>query len=469
MQKNLPDPFESRVSAALGQSLTGKKFLAAVSGGADSTAMLAALAVLQKEAGYGLHCIHVEHGLRPAEESCGDALAVKALCEKLKVPCTIVSIPRGKIALFASRNRLGIQAAARFFRHRAFKREAKRVKADKILVGHTRDDLLETILMRLLRGAGPAGLAPMPRERGRITRPILDFSRQEVLEYLEKKGIPYRTDASNADTRYLRSRTRLRLVPLLNEFFPGWQTSLLSLAETQNRIAEFLSEEACKRLPWQEKAGGLWLAEDVFRSSPSILREEAVFSAVNLLADGNSVRKNRKLDKAPRRSTVRKAVDQGNSMSAYDLGPVRLTKHNGFINIIAAEKSPAERSFSFLVKKTGSYVFNRIKLQVEQHSCPETSTFPAALPLVFRSHEKGDCLFKGGHKRRLSDILILDPKSQGLVLDPDARSGYTDIITVCDAKGTAAFIAFNSRGQIKVISRDNEVTGDTVNVGVMNV
>ena len=94
--------FESSVSAALGQPRAGKLYLAAVSGGADSTAMLAALAALRKEAGFVLHCVHVEHGIRPAEESRGDAKAVEELCEKLDVSCRVISVPAGRIAAFAS-------------------------------------------------------------------------------------------------------------------------------------------------------------------------------------------------------------------------------------------------------------------------------------------------------------------------------------------------------------------------------
>ena len=114
------------------------KFLAAVSGGADSMAMLAALcAVTQKE---NIFCLHVDHGLRPAEESSGDAEFVRDFCREAGINCDVVSIPPGKIALFARRRGIGIEAAARFFRRRALFRQAARLGENVvILTAHTKD------------------------------------------------------------------------------------------------------------------------------------------------------------------------------------------------------------------------------------------------------------------------------------------------------------------------------------------
>jgi tRNA(Ile)-lysidine synthase len=108
--------FESMVASGLGVYPRGTGFLAAVSGGADSTAMLVALAVLRQEQGYKLYCLHVEHGIRPAVESCGDARAVITLCKRLDVPCRVISIARGKIVETAKQSGLGIEGTARFFR-----------------------------------------------------------------------------------------------------------------------------------------------------------------------------------------------------------------------------------------------------------------------------------------------------------------------------------------------------------------
>ena len=459
--------FETMISKTMGTA-AGQRcavYLAAVSGGADSTAMLAGLAAVRKELDFSLHCAHVEHGIRPTEESLGDAGAVRELCGKLEIPCAVISIPPGKIAAFAHSSGAGIEAAARFFRYRALNRERRRLGADKILTGHTRDDALETLLMRVLRGSGPAGLAPMPYNRGRMLRPLLDLTRHDVLNYLEEKGIPYRTDSTNTDIKFLRNRVRHKLIPFLDEFFPSWRVSLPALAETQALVADFLQSETQKNLPWEsyftpDKRPVLQLREDVFLKAPPIIREEAVFAGTDLLADLDSGGKSRKYGRTPRRSAVRRAVIH---TSAGDLGPVRLEKQNGYIKLKPVRRFRGEKGFSLLIKETGLYTlkgkvrraFNGADRDltihagavspIENHDRNAKFSFGgffAKFPLVFRNHEKGDCILKGGHNRRFSDIM-----------DSNVHSRYSRIITVCDTEGTAAFIAVGP--DLLVIGRDD--------------
>jgi tRNA(Ile)-lysidine synthase len=454
-------PFEARLHAALQNNKPGTVYLAAVSGGADSTAMLAALAAMRKEARFSLFCVHVEHGIRPAEESMGDAEAVRTLSEKLKVPCRVITIPRGKIAAFASRSGTGIEAAARHFRHREFSAERRRVKADWILTAHTRDDLLEALLMRFLRGSGPAGLAPMMRNNGRILRPLLEVSRQDVLSYLEEKSIQYRTDSTNYDISFLRNRVRHKLVPILDAHFPSWRGSVLALAETQELVADFLESEAKKRLPWENLQGeeSLKLREEDFLSAPPILREEAIFAAVDTLAepDGNMP------SRSPKRSVIRSAVRDG---TAADLGPVRLERRTGFITLTPVRRrgqtTEKRHGFSLLIKEAGFYTLKGEVFGVGRNlslgiraGCPQkppNTGFGASLPTVFRNHRAGDFIYKRGNKRRFSDII-----------NSRERSRYTAIITAWDAQGPAAFIAVGVKGtdgeEFTVISRDDKQDG----------
>ena len=447
--------FEARLYAALEKFKPETAYLAAVSGGADSTAMLAALAALRKEANFGLYCVHVEHAIRPAEESEGDAKAVQALCETLKVPCRIIAIPRGKIAAFASKSGTGIEAAARYFRHRALSAERQRVKADWILTAHTLDDLLETLLMRFLRGSGPAGLAPMMRNTGRILKPLLEMTRQDVLSYLEEKNIQHRTDSTNDDISFLRNRVRHKLISVLDSYFPYWRSSVLALAETQALIADFLETEAKKRLRWERLPGEafLKLREEDFLKAPPILREEAVFAAVDMLA----VRDSGKPLRYPRRSAIRHAVKHG---TTADLGPARLDRRDGFITLAPSrprnQTGKKHRGFSLLIKEAAFYtlkgeVFGAGKnlslfIKAGCSQTPLNAGFSARLPLVFRNHRAGDFIYKGGRKRRFSDML-----------NSAERSRYAGIITACDAHGPAAFIAIGK--DVTVISRDETQGG----------
>jgi tRNA(Ile)-lysidine synthase len=452
--------FEQAAVAGLGRWPPGTLFLAAVSGGADSTAMLAALAAAGS---YRLCCLHVDHGIRPAEESRGDADAVRRFCKDLDLPCRVITIPQGKIRETAKNRGLGIEAAARLYRHAAWNREARRTGAERILVAHTRDDLLETALMRFLRGSGPAGLAAMPRSRGRIIRPILDRDRAEVLRYLEERGIPYRTDSTNEDPAYLRNRIRTKLVPQLDALFPGWRRAVLSLAETQNRTAAFLKAEAEIRVPW-ERDGGTWRTEAAaFFAQPEIIREEALFDAADRLADhhrGLTERADvpRKSRAAPRRESLR--LFSGGKSSSADLGPVRIVREQDRVILSAGNvRRDGEAGFSRLIKEGGVYKLEDLGLiisveppaaaapRLENGSIPgaegEGRGFFAALPLVLRGHLPGDFIIRSGRRRLLAKAL-----------DRAQRSRYTDIISAEDSAGIAAIIGAGPEKSTVLLCRE---------------
>ncbi|MDR2618867.1 MAG: tRNA lysidine(34) synthetase TilS [Treponema sp.] len=439
--------FEAVVETALGSLSGGPVLLAAVSGGADSTAMLAALAALRDRKGtFSLSCIHVEHGLRPAEESCGDARAVEALCEKLAVPCKVVSVQPGRIARTAAGQGLGIEAAARFFRRRIWNLEARRIGAAKVLTAHTQDDLLETILMRILRGAGPGGLASMPRERGLVLRPLLELSRAEVLAYLNEKDLSFRTDSTNRDIRFLRNRVRHCLIPCLDDYFPSWRASLLALGKTQALVAAFLSAEARRRLPWEESGGTLSLKTGAFLQEPGLIREEAIFEAADRLASSNRGLQG-SCGRTPRRAGIRRfleALEQG--AAAGDLGPVRAENRGGRLVIRAAgPRASCRLGFSLLIKDPGIYTLKG-RLTVTAGSAPDTDALPgdgksfrAGYPLVFKPCTREGTILKAGHKSSFSDIL------------KEASRKPVELIAAVDQRGVAAVIG---AGKV-LLSRDD--------------
>jgi tRNA(Ile)-lysidine synthase len=452
------DSFETKVSAALGSWEPGTVFLAAVSGGADSTAMLNALVSLRDAApaAFTLHCLHVEHGLRPAAESLGDAAFVKQLCEQLNVPCKIVSIPPGKIAAAARQRGIGIEAAARLYRHREWNREARSIGAERILVAHTHSDLLETVLMRILRGSGPAGLAAMRQRRGRILRPLLALRRADVLAYLNERKIPFRTDATNADTRFLRNRIRNQLIPCLNELFPRWEKNLSALAETQGLTAEFLKAEGRARVPWKQVSleqvpleqganGGELLqgrctelrtsAGDFF-SAPEIIREESLFLGIDMLGK-KPLAKGRVKQSTVKRSVLRQ-FSMGKS-SAADLGAYRLRKDGGAVILSRGNgntnQNVAEEGFGLLINEPGLYKLNGIAVEVFSSRKGESAGFYGALPLVLRRSFRGDFIVKAGRRLRAAD--------QGKEL-----SGAVPISAV-DREGIAAFIILEN-GNVRI-------------------
>jgi tRNA(Ile)-lysidine synthase len=318
--------------------------------------MLAALAAVRNRGAAGncpafiLRCIHIEHGIRPPAESRGDAEFVRSLCKKLRIPYRIVSIAPGKIAAAAKSRGIGIEAAARLYRHQAWLREARRLEAlptalpVRILTAHTADDMLETTLMRIFRGAGPSGLAAMPASRGRLLRPLITLSRRDVLNYLADSNIIWREDSSNTDTQFLRNRIRHRLIPQLNEHFPQWRTTLTALAETQSLTAEFISDEASRRICWQSSVPhSLFTNAEVFFAQPLIIREEALFQGIDrLLSDSPQTALSRRKKRLNiRRINIRRFSRGG--IPAVDLGLLDL-RHKGGHIVLSVKKNRPRRS-----------------------------------------------------------------------------------------------------------------------------
>lgn len=199
--------------------------LAAVSGGPDSVCMLHALLSLRRELGFDVKVAHLDHRFR-GDESRGDAAFVCELASSFGLPCIC---GEENVPEFLLSHSMSKQDAARMIRYRFLIRVSKLEYCQRIATGHNADDQAETVLMRLLRGAGPDGLAGIPPKRGDIIRPLLAVWRDEVEAYIARHDLPYRLDSSNLETLYLRNRVRKELLPTLSEYNPGIARTLLNL------------------------------------------------------------------------------------------------------------------------------------------------------------------------------------------------------------------------------------------------
>jgi tRNA(Ile)-lysidine synthase len=206
----------------------GERVLVGCSGGPDSNALLHALALLRARVGHGLVAVGVDHGLRPGAAAELDVAAGVARAEGVPFERAVVAVEPGA----------NLQARAREARHQALQRCASRSDATVVALAHTADDRAETVLLRLLRGAGPRGLAALPpRSRSPtgagvdVVRPLLRARRSDVLAHLQRHRVPHADDPSNQDARFLRVRVRRELLPLLEELSPGVVGHLCALAE----------------------------------------------------------------------------------------------------------------------------------------------------------------------------------------------------------------------------------------------
>ncbi len=310
---------------------SGKRVLIGLSGGADSTALTAALARLSGFLNITINCVHINHGLRPPLELADDLASVRSLCYRYKLPLRVATVPRGLIPRLAGVWGGGVEDAARRVRRRIWRHELDRSGAIVVALGHNADDQLENILIRVLRGAGPAGLSLWRPSRGKLVRPLLKINRAEIVSYLSSHKLAYRDDSTNSQTIYLRNRVRLRLIPLLDKEFPAWRSGLTLFGETQSELAQHLKAEARRRVAWRREGWGLASAEAAFETLDPIVRVEAIFQAINLL-ESKKYRKRTIALSADRpvkfRPPSRKVLNnfvQGQLVSA-DLGRFRLSR-----------------------------------------------------------------------------------------------------------------------------------------------
>jgi len=223
--------------------LEEKSALVAVSGGVDSSVLLHALHQLAPVLQLQLSVGHINHGLR-GEASDADEEAVRRAAQQFDLPCFVrTACPKPLREGVSSLERPTLQEAAREVRYQALFAIAEEAGADVVVTAHTADDQAETVLLRLLRGTGPDGLAGIPPRSadGRLVRPMLGISRAQILDYAEKSRIVWREDASNESEAYTRNRLRKHWIPSLREEFnPQLVAVLTNLAEAQRRDTEWI-------------------------------------------------------------------------------------------------------------------------------------------------------------------------------------------------------------------------------------
>ncbi|MTI82134.1 MAG: tRNA lysidine(34) synthetase TilS [Firmicutes bacterium] len=192
----------------------GEKVLVAVSGGADSVVLLHILYSLRQQLNISLHVAHLDHMFR-GEESREDANFVKLLCQSWQLPHTIVA---KDVALYQEQRGLSSQVAAREVRYNLLNEVAETHGASRIALAHHADDQAETVLINLIRGAGPGGLAGISPVRDNLyIRPLLEIRRRQIERYCQQNALQYRTDSSNLKTIYLRNKIRMHLLSKLEE------------------------------------------------------------------------------------------------------------------------------------------------------------------------------------------------------------------------------------------------------------
>lgn len=431
--------------------------LVAVSGGADSVCLLALLHEMRERAllpGIELRIAHVNYGLR-GEESEEDEAFVRELGGRLGVP---VDCERVRLMPKAGGT---LQSRARDARYAFFGRLLREHGMTAVATGHTADDQAETVLLWLMRGAGTSGLAGIPVKRaGGIIRPLLGVTRQQVLDYLAFRGMPYRSDSSNGTPRYRRNRIRREVLPVLRSLNP-------SIVEALARGADILAADAAlldgiEHERWwaiakEVSSGRVVLDGDRLAAEPLGLQRRLVRRALAMVRQGPEGLTFRHV------SDILERVLAGTHGAGLNLpGGLRVERHRALIVLDYGGSQGGDRSLAELTAGIPLPVPGEVRigdegwrlLAVEGWGPP--AGFPGVRavfavdsdrfdgPLSVRNWRKGDgfCpLGMGGHRKKLQDFFVdlkVDRKMRGGIPLVVAPSG---IVWVAGYRGDERFAA----------------------------
>lgn len=264
------------------ESLAKDGLVLAVSGGPDSMAMLS---LAHRFINGKFSVVTVDHHLR--RTSADDAALVKKFCAERVIPCVVADVYPKE---FAKENKLSVETAARILRHGAL---ALLSKGKTVCLAHTKNDQAETVLMHLIRGSGGKGTSGMKKLSGGAYRPLLDFTKDEILEYVSKNEVPFAIDPTNRSNRYTRNFIRNAIVPRIEKLNPNAVKNIARYAKTRDDDEDYFEKQVDEIYPslgvafeWK----GATLPNSVFKLHPA-LASRVVIKVFSLLGHDKDVKK----------------------------------------------------------------------------------------------------------------------------------------------------------------------------------
>lgn len=418
--------------------LKDKKLLLAVSGGLDSMVLMH----LFHQLNYDIAIAHCNFQLR-GKESDADEKFVKVKSEKLKVKSYFIRFETEK---FANENKLSIQLAARKLRYDWFYQLLENENYDYLLTAHHLDDQLETFLINLSRGTGIEGLTGIPATNDKIIRPLLLFSREEILAFAEENSISWREDSSNASTKYLRNRIRHEVIPVLKTLNPNFLESFENTLEHLNQANTLVNDAAKLQFDLVvEKSNNQY----IFDISKVLELSNYKAYLYQWLKDFGFTAWNDIYD----------LVHANSGKQIFSETHVLLKDRN---HLILFEKRDSQQSESYFVNDFNSKVNIPLKLSFckvanisnVNANCIFVDENQLKLPLVIRKWQEGDVFYPAGMsgKKKLSKFFkdekysLLDKQNQWLLCSND------EIVWVIGKRADQRFITKETtQNSIKIV------------------
>lgn len=372
-----------------------------VSGGADSMLLLWGLIDKQKQLGFHMEVVHVNHHLR-GKESDADSVFVTEFCKKHKLPINVIDIDVKK---FKEANKKTLEESARLARYDAFEKVMKNNKLNKLFLAHHKNDQAETILMHIFRGSGIGGASGI-KNTEKIKRPLLNLSKEEILKLAKEHGIAFVQDASNAENEYSRNYLRNVILPQVEEVYPGVVNNIVKFGERCGEIYEYLLEQINESLI-EIKPDGIVLHEEIFDQKMFLIREyiKRAFEKVGVFSDIEA--KHYAMIYELSKAEVNKEV-------SLPHGLIARRSYYGVKVLRTAKNSANQCSFEFI--KNGEFVFGgycKIKTEIVVSSdvvygegCLYVDSAKISNSAVWRTRKIGDKFAKiGTGAKKFNDYL----------------------------------------------------------------
>ena len=396
--------------------------VAAFSGGADSLAMLWLLShVVPQDR---LVAVYADHALRSQAELSAERELNQANCNRIGVPLRIMELGSEAVARCARERGHGIEDAARHLRYKVLETVRQKLQFAYIATAHTADDQMETVLMRLFQGSGATGLRGIAEANLPIIRPVLRWTKAELVEVLRDEGLAWSEDSTNAGGDYTRNLIRQRLIPVVGEVFPGYRSALAALIEKSEVLDGYIEEQT--QLQAEGVAtlapSGILIDAIRFNSLSRPIRERVLYDAWGLLASSKgepltyrSVRHALKfMESGPKERAM--AFLQGSSLTyqgeAFLWQGGRLPLAVGYVSLVYSKETPLYDSWLLV----GSEVHPE-----DGHDglAAVLDERMLALPIIARSFRAGDTIvLKEGTKSVASLLAEWDISVTERVLVP---------------------------------------------------
>lgn len=372
------------------------RWVVALSGGADSVALLRLLCSFREEQNLTVYAAHVHHGLRKRADE--DLCFVRQLCRKLQVPLYSTRIHADRVA---EEQGLSLEAAGRSCRYAFLLPLAKRLNAT-VVTAHTLNDQAETMLLYLIRGNGPEGLAGIRkwREDG-VFRPLLEHTKEELLSYLEALQQPHREDESNESDAFLRNRIRHELLPLLETYNPSFMQGVQRTAKILQADNEYLQTIASALV--SAHSDGSFPLTAIKNLHPAMLHRVIRLSAKTFCGENNL--------STTETEQVATLILKGSAQKSRPIGKSGLVRIcNESVNFSKTVEKPNEVWYNITVSENAKTTLGDWSFSVTDSDPKIGLTLDydkTGKNLILRSKKDGDRIAIDAHKhQKISDLLI---------------------------------------------------------------